>query len=226
MKLNVDRARRCWPGVWALLAAALALNAAPALGQVVSVGKGEMTIEVGRMDIPGASIASQIADPASNVPHSNGHASSFRLLAGYHFAEYLSVEVGLAHADPINSSSAYAAGDLLRAQSKLSVFEGNLVGHVPFATNARLDLSLGLAETALHTLVSTLHGSSLPSGETGNQNVRRLGPTAGLDVEYRISDVVSVLVGYHAYTRVGSPALRDSASGTATAILAGMHFEF
>lgn len=218
------------PGLAALialpLAAALALAPTAARAQVSSIGKGLMTLELGRGSMPVGAIATQVADPGTDVPHSTASATAFRLLAGYHFAEYLSVEVGITHVGFMKSSAVYAGTDVLRAQTTLQVIEGDLVGHWPFARNARVDLSLGIAETGLHTTLATQNGTALPTGETGEQKVRRLGPTAGLDLEYRLTDTTSVLIGYHAYAHVGSPVLRDSASGTASTLFAGAHFEF
>jgi hypothetical protein len=160
------------------------------------------------------------------VPQSDTHANAFRLLAGYHFSEYFSVMAGVSHMGTLKSRAAYAQGDTLRADTSLNVLEADLVGHLPFASRGRVDFSAGLTETALHTTVSTAAGSALPVGEDGDQNVRRLGATAGLDVEWRLTDITSLLLGYHVYPRVGSSKLRDSASGSPGMLLAGVQFEF
>jgi len=193
----------------AALALVLAALALPANAQVASLGKGLLTVEVGQGSAPVGGIASQVANPN-----------------GYQFAEQLSVEVGVGHVGTFHSSAAYNGTDVLNAEDSLLVIEGDLVGHFPLAANARIDVTIGLAESALKTTLSTQHGSPLATGQRGTDNVRRLGPTAGIDLEWRLGDVTSVILGYHIYPRVGSPVLRDSASGTAKAILAGLKFEF
>ena len=206
-----------------LLLAALAL---PASAQVASLGKGLLTVEVGQGSAPVGGIAAQVASPDTSAPRDTRHGTAFRFLAGYQFAEHVSVEVGVGRLGTFHSSAAYNGTDVLAAEDSLLVIEGDLVGHFPLTQNARVDLTLGLAESVLKTTLTTEHGSALATDQAGRDNVRRLGPTAGIDLEWRLGEVTSVIVGYHLYPRVGSPALRDSASGTATAILAGLKFEF
>ena len=208
------------------LALALATLARPAGAQVASFGKGLLTVEVGQGSAPVGGIAAQVATPGASVPRDARHATAFRFLAGYQFAEQLSAEVGVGRFGTFHSSAAYNGTDVLNAEDSLLVIEGDLVGHFPLTPNTRIDLTLGVAESALKTTLSTQHGSALVTNQPGTDNVRRFGPTAGVDLEWRLGDVTSVIVGYHLYPRVGSPVLRDSASGTAKAILAGLKFEF
>ncbi|GEM_PF-4768248 len=206
------------------LAALCALAAAPAVAQVVSEGKATLTLQGGLGYAPVGGIADQVV----GLPGSGGtrHATAFRLMAGYQFAEQLSFDVGVAHVGTMSSSAPYNGTDVLGADVTLSVLEADLVGHIPVTPNSRVDLTAGIAESSLHTLVSTQQGSLLPPGESGDDNVRRLGPTLGADLEWRLGDVVSVMAGCHVYTRVGSPKLADSASGTVKLLLVGIHLEF
>ena len=208
----------------AVLALAAGLSSPVAGAQVASEGKGTLTLQVGEGYLAVGGIANQVAGlPADG---STLHATSFRFLAGYHFAEHLSFDVGVAHLGTLSSHAPYAATDTLSADVTATILEAELVAKIPIAANARIDLTGGIAESALHSVISTQRGSALPPGETGDDTVRRLGATAGADFEWRLSDVTSIIVGYHVYTHVGSPKLADSAAGTAKAILAGVHFEF
>jgi hypothetical protein len=213
---------------WFVPLAALVLLAAgaPAAAQVVSEGKGVLTIELGQGAAPVGGIASEVANPGVTATHDTLHATAFRFSAGYHFAEQLSVEVGVGHLGTMQTNAPYGAGDVMSVQTSLLVIEGDLVANIPVAPNARIDLTLGVAETGLNSTIFTQNGSALPPGQGASDNVRRLGATGGLDVEWRLTSVTSILIGYHAYTHVGSPVLRDSAAGTATALLAGVRFEF
>ena len=210
----------------AALALALATLALPVAAQVASLGKGLLTVEVGQGSAPVGGIAAQVATPGDSAPRDTRHGTAFRFLAGYQFAEQVSVEVGVGRLGTFHSSAVYNGTDVLNAEDSLVVIEGDLVGHFPLTANTRVDLTLGLAESALKTTLTTQHGSALAADQPGTDNVRRLGPTAGVDFEWRLGDVTSVIVGYHLYPRVGSPDLRDSAAGTAKAILAGLKFEF
>lgn len=209
-----------------LVALALLLVAAPAVGQVSSIGEGGLTIAGGLGWAPVGGIAQQVADPTVPAGHASEHAPAFRFMAGYHFASYLSFEAGLAHINPIRRSTPYQTTDVLTAESTLNTIEVALVGHVPFAKRARLDLSAGIADTSLHTTLSTLSGNAPPIGIPASESVRRLGAAVGADVEVRLSELVSVIAGYHVYDRVGSNHLAGSAAGTVTMALAGVHFEF
>ena len=209
-----------------VLGLALAALAAPADAQVASLAKGILTIEVGQGSAPVGGIAAQVAGSGATAPHNTQHGTALRFLAGYHFAEHVSVEVGVGHLGNFHSSAAYGGTDVLRAEESLLVIEGDLVGNIPLTANTRIDLTLGIAESALKTTLTTQFGSALATGQSSTDNVRRFGATAGVDLEWRLGDVSSVIVGYHLYPRVGSPALRDSASGTAKVILAGLKFEF
>ena len=211
----------------AVAAAVICLGlVAPAQAQVSSEAKGTLTLEVGRGWGPFGNVASQVAEPGTDVPRSTVHANGFRMMAGYHFAEYLAVEIGLARLGSFDSSAPYLGNDVLNSYTNLITFEGDVVGYLPLAARLRLALTLGVTDSGLHTTLTTHNGNALPLGELGDQNVHRFGATGGLDFEIRLTDVTSFVIGYHAYTRNGSAALRDSPSGTANAIFGGLHFEF
>jgi outer membrane protein with beta-barrel domain len=210
--------------VW--LSVAFGALSFPAHAQVASEGKGLLTLELGQGYAPVGGIASQVANPGTQASRDTLHATAFRFMAGYQFAEQLSAEVGVGHVGTMHSTAAYGAGDNLTAAASLVVVEADLVGHFPLTANTRLDLTLGITDTALQTTLSTQNGSALPIGQTNSDNVHRLGATAGVDLEWRLGDVSSVILGYHVYPRVGSTVIRDSAYGTAKAILAGLKFEF
>jgi len=207
------------------LAVGLSVLSVPSVAQVQSIGKGTLTLELGRASAPVGGIATQVASPGTDAS-ATAHANAFRFLAGYQFAQYLGVEVGIGRMGTFHSSAPYAGTDVLNAADSLVIIEGDLVGHLPFASRARLNLSVGISDTSLHTTFTTQNGTALALGQTAAETDHRLGATAGLDVEYRLTDVTSVLIGFHAYPHIGSSVLRDSASGTATAIFGGIHFEF
>lgn len=218
------RARRA-ALVLACLAAALGL-AGTAEAQVSSLGKGTITVELGRGSGPFGNIADQTVDPTGDISHSTVHPTAFRLLAGYHFAEQLSVDVGLVDLGHFKSSVPYASSDVLTASTTLAVVEADLVARIPVASNARIDLTGGLAESGFNTSISTRNGSALPAGSESSANVRHFGFTTGLDLEWRVGEVTSVILGYHLYTHVGSSSIPESAAGTANGIFGGLHFEF
>lgn len=204
------------------------LVAAPgrAFAQVASQGKGTLTLEFGQGRGPYGGIAAQTADSTLAADSVTEHRTAFRFLAGYHFAEQLSVDVGLADLGNYKSSAPYGHSDYVNASSVLIAVEAELTARIPIASNVRVDASAGIAETGLNTTMSTSNGSALPAGTAVTLNVKRFGPTAGLDFEWRLSDVTSVILGYHVYERVGSSSQLQSASGAASALFGGLHFEF
>ena len=228
MNATVEAAFRCrtrWAiafawGLW------LAVQSAMAAAQVSSEAKGTVTLMAGQAGAPVGGIPQQVADPGVPAPNSTLHATAFRLVAGYHFAEFVSAEIGISHFGSFNSSTPYATIDTLQAQSSIIAAEADLVGHLPFASRGRVNVALGLAETALHTTLATTLGTTLPGGIPSDENVHRTGATAGVELEFRLTDMSSLLVGYHGYTHVGSGKLAGSASGQVNVILAGVHFEF
>jgi outer membrane protein with beta-barrel domain len=205
--------------------ALLALSVA-AQAQVASERKGLLTLELGQGAAPVGGIAGQVAGSSTAASRDVRHAFAFRFMAGYQFAEQLSVEVGVGRIGAMNSSAPYAVGDTVTAAASLVIVEADLIGHIPLTPGTRVDLTIGATDTALLTSLSTQNGSALPAGQSSTDNVRRFGATAAIDLEWRLGDVTSLIVGYHVYARVGSPLLRDSASGTAKAILGGFKFEF
>jgi hypothetical protein len=216
--------RTVWLAPIALLAAGLA--AAPAVAQVASEGKGTLTIQVGQASAPFGGIAAAVADPGVSASRDSLHALAFRFAAGYHFAEQVSAEVAVGHLGTMNSYAPYNGTDVLNVQTSLLVVEGDLIANIPIAPDARIDFTGGIAETGLQSSITTQAGSALPVGQNASDNVRRFGVTAGADLEWRLGDVTSVLVGYHLYTHVGSSVLRDSASGNVGAIFGGVRFQF
>jgi hypothetical protein len=224
LQLAGNRAIR--PHAIAAFGIVLVALSVPARAQVASEGKGLLTLELGQGGAPVGGIASNVAGSGAPASRDVKHAFMFRFMAGYQFAEQLSFEVGVGHIGTMNSSAPYAVGDTLNAAASLVIVEADLIGHIPLTPGSRVDLTLGATDTALLTSLSTQNGSSLPVGQASTDNVRRFGATAAIDLEWRLSDVTSLIVGYHFYAHVGSPVLRDSASGTAKAILGGFKFEF
>jgi hypothetical protein len=223
--ISPNNRRAGWPLVL-FLVLALGVAADRAAAQVSSESKGTVTLMVGEASAPIGGIPNQVASPGGPTPQSTQHAKGFRLAAGYNFAKFLSAEFALSYFGQYNRSVPYAAGDTLEAQSAIVAIEGDLVGRLPIAPFARVNLSLGIAETGLHTTLSTIFGTALPGNIPADENVRRFGPAGGAELEFRLSERSSLLVGYHGYAHVGSSRLAGSAAGRVGAILAGAHFEF
>jgi hypothetical protein len=220
-----DDRRASWP-LAVFVVSALGLVSDCALAQAASEGKGTVTILIGEASAPVGGIPEQVANPGSPAPKLNQHGKAFRLASSYHFAQFLSAEFGLSYFGPFNSSTAYGVGDTLQAQSQVIVIETDLVGHIPVAPRARFNLSAGIAETALHTTLSTVFGTPLPPGIPTDENIRRTGVAGGIELEFRLTQMSSALLGYRRYTHVGSGRLAGSASGEVSALFAGLHFEF
>lgn len=213
---------------WFYCALALLVFAipAPAQAQAASQGTGQLTFSLGRGSGPIGNIASDVLNQSRAAPSSALHAFGFRLGAGYQFADFVSFDVGITSVGSFRSRTTYLATDKLVADSKLTALETILVGRVPVAPNARIDLSLGAVLTSLATTLSTVSGSALPVGQQNPIDVRKIGVTFGADLEWRIGEHTSLIAGYHAYPGVGSKRVIGSASGTFSLIAGGIHFEF
>jgi len=218
-----------WPAVTRGLTTAtlLALGISmPVRAQVVSQGRGQLTFMVGQGSGPLGAIASDIVDQHHTTGQTNQKHAGFRIMGGYQFADHVSFEAGITHLGTFVSQVPYLTSDQLLAQTNFDAIEANLVGKIPFAPDARLDVTVGAVRTALSTSISTLAYSALPSAQANPVNVRHYGVDLAADVEWRLSERTSLIVGYHAYPGVGSSRLIGSANGTMSIIAGGIHFEF
>jgi hypothetical protein len=210
------------------LIAAILLVSAPTLAQaqVTSQGRGQLTFTVGQGSGPLAGIATDVVDDQRTGSEGNLKHLGFRVTGGYQFADFFSFEAGLTHSGTFSSQAPYLATDQMQAQTSFNAVEADLVGKIPFAPIARLDLTLGAVETSLDTTLSTLYGSAIPLAQENPIDSRHFGVTIGADVELRLSANTSLIAGYHVYPGVGSTRLVGSASGTMSMLAAGVHFEF
>lgn len=209
--------------------AASVLLPAGAEAQVVSQGRGTLTMLVGQGSSPVGGIATEVADQ-TRAPMATQHSVGWRVMGGYNFADFFAFEAGVARIGYAKSSAPYtpSAGvnDQVDADTALNVIEANLVGRAPVARGLRLDFSLGLAETSLDSTLSTKLGSSLPYGQSNPVHARHFGYDAGVDAEWMLSEHVSALLGYHAYPQAGSSSMVGSTKGTFSLLGVGMHMEF
>jgi len=216
-------------GVFGVGLAASVLLPAATSAQVVSEGRGTLTMMVGQGSSPVGGVATEVADQTF-VPKITQHSIGWRVMGGYNFADFLSFEAGVARVGYAKSSAPYVpvAGvqDQVNAKTALNVIEANLVARAPLARGFRLDFTLGLAETSLDTSLSTQLGSALPSGQSNPVHARHFGYDAGVDAEWMISDHLSAVVGYHAYPQAGSTSTIGSTRGTFSLLGAGIHMEF
>ena len=208
---------------FALLATTLSM---PAAAQVSSQGRGQLTLMVGQGSGPIGGIASDVVNQSRTGPDSNMKHLGFRIVGGYQFADYASFEAGITHVGSFHSQASYLGTDQVQVATSFDAIEADVVGRVPFAPIARLDLTLGAVETGLNTSLSTASGSSLPAAQENPVNSKHFGVTVGIDLEVRLSNHTSLVAGLHAYPGVGSSRLIGSASGTVSLIGAGVHFEF
>jgi len=226
VRLTSAARRAC--AVWWLLGAQVFL--APALhAQVVSQGRGVLTLMVGQGSGPVGNVASEVSQQ-TQLPQISQHSIGWRVAGGYNFADYFGTEAAVGRIGYIKNSAAYhpSAGvtDQVRAETALNVIEVNLVGRVPLAQRLRADLTLGVAETSLDTSLSTQYGYALPTGQANPVTVRRFGYDAGIDGEWMAGEHLSLIVGYHAYPNVGSASTVGSAHGSFGLFGAGVHIEF
>ena len=205
--------------------ALLVLAALPATAQVSSQGRGSMTFALGRGAGPLGSVATNVVAGANVAPDRTLRSSAFRVGGGYQFADYVGAEVALVHIGTLRSRARYGSTDTLVAETQFNAVEVDLVGRIPLAEDFRVDLSAGAAVSGLRTTLTTVQGSTLPP-QPGALNARRVGPAAGADLEWRLGDSASLIVGYHLYSHVGSARIVGLASGTMTLLAAGLRIEF
>jgi Outer membrane protein beta-barrel domain len=217
-----------WPAVCRSLAAGatLCFAATCVQAQVSSQGRGQLTFMVGQGSGPLGGIANDVVDQSHTASESTLKHVGFRFTGGYQFADYFSAEAGITHLGPFRSRAPYLSADEVLAEASLVAIEGDLIGRLPFAPNFRLDLTLGAVAERLETQISTTYGSSLPAGQRAPVDSHHFGVTVGADLEWRITENTSLMVGYHAYPEVGSSNLIGSAKGTLSLTAAGVHFEF
>lgn len=214
------------------LAAGLVLGwlcAPVADAQVVSLDRGVLTLMAGQGSGPiGQAPAAVVAQEP--LPSVTQHSVGWRVSGGYNFATYFSAEAGIARIGYLKRSAPYPVSstytDTLSADTVLNAVELNLIGRLPLAERFRLDLTVGGALSSLQSEFSTAGGSSLPTGQANPVHVRRFGPDVGLDAEWKLGERLSLIVGEHAYTNVGSNRVVGSGGGTYTLLAAGLHVEF
>lgn len=209
-----------------VFALAIVLASYPVHAQVVSEGRGELTLTIGEGSgplggIPADVVAGQRTGSTETLRH-----LGFRFVAGYQFATHWGFAAGVTHAGHFVSDVAYGNADRLSASTTFDAIEADLVAKLPIAPVVRVDLTAGLAATGLKTNLATVLGSALPLTQPAAENSKHLNLTGGVDVELRISDHIAAIVGAHAYPHVGSSRLVGSASGTVSLLAAGVHFEF
>jgi Outer membrane protein beta-barrel domain len=211
---------------WHLAAGAgLLFTASSVQAQVSSQGRGQLTFALGQASGPLGGLATDVVDQ-SRSPGATLKHTGFRIAGGYQFADFISAEAGITHLGPFRSRSPYLSTDEVIAEASLVAIEANLVGRVPLATSFRIDLTLGAIAERLETLISTASGSALPPGQRSTVDSHHLGITVGADLEWRLTENTSLMIGYHAYPDVGSNNLIGSAKATLSLIAAGVHFEF
>jgi Outer membrane protein beta-barrel domain len=204
----------------------LLLTSTSVQAQVSSQGRGQLTFALGQGSGPLGGIATDVVEQSHGAPGTTLKHAGFRIAGGYQFADFVSAEAGITHLGPFRSRAPYLSTDEVIAEASLVAIEANLIGRVPLATNFRLDLTLGAMAERLETLVSSASGSALPPGQRSTVDSHHLGITLGADLEWRLTENTSLMVGYHAYPDVGSNNLIGSAKVTLSLIAAGVHFEF
>ena len=220
-----------WPA--AVIALSVALLGGGLSGevqaQVVSQGRGTLTLMVGRGGGPVGAVASEVAN-GTEEPKITQRSVGWRVAGGYNFADFVGFEAAISRIGYLKNQASYQPAanfsDQLHAATALNVVEANLVGRLPLTSGLRLDFTLGAAETSLDTTLSTQLGSSLPTGQANPIHVRRFGYDAGADAEWMLSDHLSALLGYHVYPNVGSNHTLGSANGTFSLVALGLHIEF
>lgn len=179
---------------------------------------------------PTGASAAEVVNGTS-LPVLAQHGFGWRVSGGYNYADYFALEAAIARIGYLKSQAPYrlsstSVADTLHSESVLSAVEFNLVGRLPLASRARVDITVGPAETSLNTTLSTQNGSGLPAGQSNPVHVRKFGFDAGFDAEWMWSEHVSLLAGYHMYPNAGSGRLPGSSSGTFSLLAAGVHIEF
>jgi hypothetical protein len=212
----------CW---YLAAGTGLLFTATSVQAQVSSQGRGQLTFSLGQGSGQLGGLATDVVEQ-SRAPGTTLKHFGFRIAGGYQFADFVSAEGGITHLGPFRSRSPYLSTDEVIAEASLVAIEANLIGRVPVATNFRIDLTLGAIAERLETLISTASGSALPPGQRSTVDSHHLGVTLGADLEWRLTENTSLMLGYHAYPDVGSNNLIGSAKVTLSLIALGVHFEF
>jgi hypothetical protein len=206
--------------------AALLLLAVPSFAQVESQGHGLLTLGLGQASAPFGNVAAGVAAGSTNVPTTTAHSIAWRIVGGYQFLDYLSGMAGISYANRFHSSAPYLSTDEITATTTISIIEAGLIAHVPLAKWVRVDLTGGGCVTASDTPFSTRLGSNLPPTQASDVHIRKFGVTGGVDLEWRMSEVWSLIVGDHFYPGVGSASTVGAGHGTVSIFYGGVNITF
>jgi len=198
----------------------------PTFAQIESQGHGQLTIAVGQASAPFGNIATGYADSTTSVPTTTAHSIAWRIMGGYQFSDYLGAEAGISYADRFTSNAPYLANDEVTSTTTISIVEAAFVARIPLATWVRIDLTGGAAVTACDSSFGTKLGNNLPLGQSNPVHVRKFGAAAGVDLEWRMSEVWSLIVGDHFYPGVGSSSTIGAGHGTLSILSGGVHIQF
>jgi hypothetical protein len=207
-------------------AALLSLAVPASFAQVESQGHGLLTLGLGQASAPYGNVAAGVAAGSTSVPTTTAHSIAWRIVGGYQFFDYMSGVVGISYANRLHSSAPYLGTDEITAITTISIIEAAVVAHVPLAKWVRVDLTGGAAVTASDTPFGTRLGSSLPLGQSADVHVRKFGATGGVDLEWRMSEVWSLIVGDHFYPGVGSASTVGAGHGTVSILYGGVNITF
>jgi hypothetical protein len=207
-----------------VLSAGIAVPRAQA--QVGTQGHAFLTLMAGQGSGPFGSLASDVVAGTSSSSPATKSGVGWRMVGGYQFADYLGAQAGLARIGQIRTRANYGNSEQVVAEATVNILEVSFVGRLPIAPHARIDVTAGGAETSFDTSLYVTNGGALPVTQNSAPNVRRFGFTAGIDLEWQLTEHTSVLIGDHIYPRVGSSAIVGSARGTAQILGAGVNFEF
>jgi len=89
-----------------------------------------------------------------------------------------------------------------------------------------VDVTGGGAVTVSDTTLGTRLGSNLPPTQANPVHVRKYGGTAGVDLEWRLTDEYSLIVGDHFYPSIGSTSKIGAGHGTMSLLYGGLHIQF
>jgi hypothetical protein len=206
--------------------AALLVLALPAFAQVESQGHGQLTLGLGQARAPFGNVAAGVAEGSTSVPTTTAHSIAWRIAGGFQFWDYMSGQVGISYANRLHSNAPYLATDEITGTTTISIIEAVLVAHVPLAKWLRVDVTGGGAVTVSDTSFSTRLGSTLPPTQSNPVHVRKYGGTGGVDLEWRLSEEYSLIVGDHFYPSVGSASKIGAGHGTVSILYGGLHIQF
>ena len=206
--------------------AALLLLAVPAFAQVESQGHGQLTLGLGQARAPFGNVAAGVAEGSTSVPTTTARSIAWRIAGGFQFWDYASGQVGISYANRLNSSAPYLTTDEITGTTTITVIEAVLVAHVPLAKWLRVDVTGGGAVTVSDTTLGTRLGSNLPPTQANPVHVRKYGGTGGLDLEWRLTEEYSLIVGDHFYPSVGSASKIGAGHGTMSILYGGVHIQF